>query len=48
MVTIVGEVVEVSEVVSMVVKDENVLILLLRLLEKVILPSVILKIKTFL
>ena len=38
-VTIVGDVVDVNEVVSMVVKDENVLIRLLRLLEKVILPS---------
>ena len=39
MVTIVGDVVDVNEVVSIVVKDENVLIRLLRLLEKVILPS---------
>ena len=38
-VTIVGDVVDVKEVVSIVVKEENVLIRLLRLLEKVILPS---------
>ena len=38
-VTIVGEVVEVNDVVSMAVKEEKVLILLLRLLENVILPS---------
>ena len=38
-VTIVGDVVEVNDVVSMAVKDEKVLILLLRLLENVILPS---------
>ena len=37
--TIVGDVVDVKEVVSIVVKEENVLIRLLRLLEKVILPS---------
>ena len=36
---IVGEVVDVKEVVSMVVRDENVLNLLLRLLENVIDPS---------